>query len=104
MIAAPLMALALTVSAYTRATPDPREHRTALRNCRELLITKLQAFRIRSFLAAARLQNRCAMELLQTAAQHWAIDFVKQALSDVDDACRSDTEEIAVVGEVVDRA
>ncbi len=44
------------------------------------------------------------MELLQAASQHRAVDLVEEAPRDVHAAGGVDAEEVAVVGEVVDRA
>lgn len=44
------------------------------------------------------------MKPLQPRAQHRAIDLIKQALGDVDNPIRRDPEQVAIVGQVVDRA
>lgn len=44
------------------------------------------------------------MKALKTVSQHWPVVLVKQSASDVHDATRVDSEKVAVIRQVVDRA
>ena len=49
-------------------------------------------------------RNRVTVEALQAGRQHRAVDLVQQACGDVHDTRLVDAEQVAVVGEMVDRA
>jgi hypothetical protein len=64
---------------------------------RELLKAQLQAIRIGPFVTSPGLKDRGAVEFLQAAAKHRAVNLVEQAPRDVHDAVGVDAEEVAVI-------
>src|SRR4051794_34955721 len=51
-----------------------------------------------------REMDRGSVESLETLAEHWTVPLREQATRNVNDAVGVDPEEVAVVGEMVDRA
>src|SRR4051812_46420754 len=76
-----------------------------MRSCRKkTLEPELQSLRIRSLLGARRRRDALAVEILQSLTEHRPVVLLEDTRGDVDPAARIDSEHVAIVGEVVNRA
>src|SRR4051794_11199908 len=73
------------------------------RDAAEAFKARLESYRIRALVGLTWKADIRAMKSLQTLTQHWTIPLLEQPLSDMHHALRIDSEEVAVVREVVDR-
>jgi hypothetical protein len=74
------------------------------RRSREALEAELEPVRVGPILRPVRHRDLAAVEALQAGAQHRPVDLAQQPAGDVDDTRGVDAEQVAVEGEVVDRA
>ena len=63
-----------------------------------------QSLRIGTVLGATGQLDGPAVETLEALSQHWAVDLSAKTGSDVHDAAWIDAQDVAVVGEMVNRA
>ena len=63
-----------------------------------------QTIGVRMLRFESRLSDACAVEPLETLAQHRSVVFLAEASCDVDAASRVNAQEVTVVGEMVDGA
>lgn len=65
---------------------------------------KLEPLRVRTFFYSVRLKDRGSVKALQSGAQHGSVGFVEEAPRNMHDTYGIDSQQVAVVGEMMDSA